>query len=93
MDELDRRGERDRPLAAVAAEPAREEEQRRAHALAAALLDVAADLRHEPHVGADLLGEDVLHLREVVLDEADDVLQPEDAAVPEGVHRGQVAYR
>ena len=52
VDELDHRGQQDRALAPVAAQPAGQQQQRGPDALAAALADVAADLAHQAHVGA-----------------------------------------
>ena len=52
-------------------------------------LDVAADLGHQAHVGEDLLLEELLHLREVVLDEGDDLLEARYASPSHGIRRCQ----
>ena len=86
MDELDHRGQQDGALGAVAAEPASQQEERGPDALAPALLDVAGDLAHEPHVGAHLLGEERFDLEKVVLHESHDLAKPGDPSPPLGLH-------
>ena len=54
VDELDHRGVEDRARAGVAAQPRGHQQHRRAHALAAALLDVAADLGDDADLRLDL---------------------------------------
>src|SRR5262249_61230916 len=79
VDELHHRGEHDRPLPAVAAGPAGEEQERGPDALAAALPDVPPDLPHQAQVGPALDPEEVLHPGEVVLDELGDLPQARHA--------------
>ncbi len=87
MDELHDRGQGDGAIAAVAAQPAGQEEQGGPDALASAPADVTADLAHQAHVGAELGLEDLLHAREVFLDELDDVPEVRDASSAQRIHR------
>ena len=57
VDELHHRGVEHRPVAGVAGEPGRHQEHGRPHALAAARLDVLADLRNQLDPGLDVARE------------------------------------
>jgi hypothetical protein len=93
VDELHDGGEEDAALALVAAEPRPQQEQRGPDPLSSTLLDVASDLRHQLHIGEHLRAEDLLDLRELVLDEGQDLLEAGDAARFHGIRGGHWAYR
>jgi len=86
VDELHDRGQGDGAFAPVAAEPAGQQKQGGPDALAAALADVAADLAHQADVGAELGLEDLLHAREVFLDELDDVPEVRHPTAAQRIH-------
>jgi hypothetical protein len=73
MDELDDRGEEDGEVALEAAEAGRHEQHRRADALSAAVLDVAADFRDDRDVRFDVACELALDLLEVEANGLEDV--------------------
>jgi hypothetical protein len=66
VDEFDHRGVEHRAIALVASHPRRHQQRRRANALAAAGLEVLADLRDELHARLHVLEELLVDTRQVV---------------------------
>ena len=69
VDELDRCGERDMAVAAVAAQPRASEGQHRAQPLAAGRDDVAGELRDQRHRAVHPIDNELVHPAEIVAEQ------------------------
>src|SRR5262249_18114714 len=88
VDELDRRREPDRPVAAViAAEPRRREGQHRSEALAAGSDDVAGELRDEGDRALHALDDARVDALHVLAEEADETVEARLRARRQGRRR------